>query len=158
MEQDPTQKAATANWAKARLTDLRPAQHNLAGVLDGQNIAPRDTPCGSLRRSRTQGGHSQCRITQKPTKAYLASSLAAWQFQDTGTRMGNQRRMTPGPLFSSRKSPNPPTENRLTSMSLMPIQTSRANQRSVNQLFNANSIRSEMCALDRGHAGDSAGH
>ena len=62
--------------------------------------------------------------------------------------MGNQRRMTPRPLFSSRKSPNPPTENRLTSMSLMPIQTSRANQRSVNQLFNANSIRSEMCASD----------
>ena len=62
--------------------------------------------------------------------------------------MGNQRRMTPGPLFSRRKSPNPPTENRLISMSLMPIQTSRANQRSVNQLFGANSRRSEMCASD----------
>ena len=62
--------------------------------------------------------------------------------------MGNQRRMTPGPLFSRRKSPNPPTENRLISMSLMPIQTSRANQRSVNQLFGANSRRSKMCASD----------
>ena len=41
MEQDPTQKAATTNGAKARLTDLRPAQHNLAGVLDGQNVAAR---------------------------------------------------------------------------------------------------------------------
>ena len=62
--------------------------------------------------------------------------------------MGNQRRMTPGPLFSRRKSPNPPTENRLISMSLMPIQTSRANQPSVNQLFGVNSRRSEMCASD----------
>ena len=77
MEQDPTQKAATTNWAKARLTDLRPAQYNLAGVLDGQNVAARDTRRSSRRRSRTQGSHSHCWIAQKPTKAYLASPLAA---------------------------------------------------------------------------------
>ena len=77
MEQDPTQKAATTNGAKARLTHLRPAQHNLAGVLDGQNVAARDTCRSSLRRRRTQGSHSHCRIAQKPTKAYLASPLAA---------------------------------------------------------------------------------
>lgn len=78
MEQDPTQKAATTNGAKKpALTDLRPAQHNLAGVLDGQNVAARDTRRSSLRRRRTQGSHSHCRIAQKPTKAYLASPLAA---------------------------------------------------------------------------------
>jgi hypothetical protein len=133
--------------------DPRPAQHNLAGVLDGQNVAARDTRRSSLRRSRTQGSYSHCRIAQKPTKAYLASPLAARQYQDTAARMSNQRRMTPGPLFSSRKSPNPPTENRLTSMSLMPIQTSQANQRSGNQFFGANSRRSEMCASDSDKAG-----
>ena len=68
--------------------------------------------------------------------------------------MGNQRRMTPGPLFSRRKSPNPPTENRLISLSLMPIQTSHANQQSMNQFFGANSRRSEMCASDSACAGE----
>ena len=86
MQQKAAELAALANWAIAPPARLPAAEHNLAGILDRQNIASGNPLCNVPGSAFAQPCHRHCRVAQKPPKSDLATTLAASQSQNARTR------------------------------------------------------------------------
>ena len=107
MQQQPARRAALADYPVSSRRRPSPAQHQLAGVLDRNDLTPRHPPArllaGMLRHRRRR--HRP--VAQKARELHLPRPRPA-KPPDARTRPTHQCGMKMGPPFSSRSSPNRP--------------------------------------------------